>query len=221
MKVKAIAFDAYGTLFDINTCVIQASEPLGLEGQAISTRWRQRQLEFTWLSSLMGKYEDFWSLTRAALQCALGELGVEIDESGLNALLEAYRTPGVFTDVMPMLDSTGGLPLVILSNGTPGMLQSAVRHNDLESRFQEIISVDRVKTYKPSPQVYALGPEALKLPAAEILFISSNWWDAWGAKTFGYTVCWCNRSGAKTQFPHFAPDFTVAGLDQVTPSILT
>jgi len=108
-----------------------------------------------------------------------------------------------------------GSPLAILSNGSPRMLDSAVRNNGLESYFAEIISVDRVKTYKPSPLVYALGPEILHLPASETLFVSSNLWDAAGAKAFGYTVCWCNRFGAEMVDWGFAPDFTVLRLDRV------
>ena len=117
------------------------------------------------------------------------------------------------------LEALKGSPLAILSNGSPRMLDSAVRNNGLESYFAEIISVDRVKTYKPSPRVYALGPEILNLPAAEILFVSSNLWDAAGAKAFGYQVCWCNRSGAEMEDWGFAPDFTVLRLDRLAETL--
>ena len=116
---------------------------------------------------------------------------------------------------MSALDALEGLPLAVLSNGSPAMLDSAVCYNSIESYFAEIISVHRVKTYKPSARVYELGSKVLNLPAAEILFVSSNLWDAAGAKAFGYQVCWCNRSGAELDDWGFAPDFTVSRLDQI------
>jgi len=131
--------------------------------------------------------------------------------------MEPYLFPSAFPDVRPALEALKGSPLAILSNGSPRMLESAVRHNGLESYFIEIISADRVKTYKPSPQVYALGTETLKLPAGEILFVSSNSWDAAGAKAFGYRVCWCNRSMTEMEYLGCAPDLVVPQLDQVAP----
>jgi 2-haloacid dehalogenase len=219
MQIRAVAFDAYGTLFDANSSVLEASLSIGLQDQAFSNLWRQRQLEFTWLWSLMGKYEDFWSLTRAALDSVLHELGAERDEPKLERLMQAYWKPQVFPDVMPALDALPRLPLVILSNGSPEMLQSAVRYNHLESRFAQIISADLVKVYKPSPQVYALATDSVGLSAEDILFVSSNWWDAWGAKAFGYTVCCCNRSDSQMSFSRFAPDLVVARLDHIADSI--
>jgi 2-haloacid dehalogenase len=215
MQIRAIVFDAYGTLFDTNSAVLEASRSLGLQGQAFSNLWRQRQLEFTWLWSLMGKYEEFWSLTRVALDSVLQELGVERDGPKVERLMQAYWAPQVFPDVIPALDALGRLPLVILSNGSPEMLQSAVRYNHLESRFAQIISADRVKIYKPSPQVYALATDSVGLSAEDILFVSSNWWDAWGAKAFGYTVCCCNRSDRQMGFSRSAPDLVVARLDHI------
>jgi 2-haloacid dehalogenase len=215
MQIRAVVFDAYGTLFDTNSAVLEASRSLGLQGQALPNLWRQRQLEFTWLWSLMGKYEEFWSLTRAALDSVLQELGVERDGPKVERLMQAYWAPQVFPDVIPALDALGRLPLVILSNGSPEMLQSAVRYNHLESRFAQIISADRVKIYKPSPQVYALATDSVGLSAEDILFVSSNWWDAWGAKAFGYTVCSCNRSDRQMGFSRSAPDLVVARLDHI------
>lgn len=183
------------------------------------TLWRLKQLEYTWLRSLMGRYEDFWSLTQTALRSAVCELRIEANEAQLNGLLQVYLCPFVFPDAKPALELLKPLPCVILSNGTPEMLQSAVRHHGMESMFSAVISVDRVRAFKPSPRVYALGTEVLGLTASEILFVSSNWWDAWGAKAFGYNVCWCNRSKTETEFPDGAPDFIVARLDQITDAI--
>src|SRR5258708_4227148 len=128
--------------------------------------------------------------------------------------MQAYLFPVAFAATRSTLEALKSARLAILSNGSPKMLDSAVRNNGLESYFAEIISVDRVKTYKPSPRVYALGPEILHVPAGETLFVSSNLWDAVGAKAFGYAVCWCNRSGAEMEDWGLAPDFTVLGLDR-------
>jgi 2-haloacid dehalogenase len=133
--------------------------------------------------------------------------------------MEAYLSPPAFEEARSALEALKGSPLAILSNGSPRMLDSAVRNNGLESYFAEIISVDRVKTYKPSPRVYALGPEILNLPAAEIFFVSSNSWDAAGAKAFGYKVCWCNRSQRNMEELGISVDLTVLSLDQIASSL--
>jgi 2-haloacid dehalogenase len=210
---KAFLFDAYGTLFDVDS-VMRRGAGLG-DLQALSQLWRRKQLEYTWLRALMERYEDFWHITEAALSAAAAQLSMELDHLQLERLMQAYLLLDAFEDVKPALNALKGSPLAILSNGSPTMLDSVVRHNGLESFFSNIISVDRVKTYKPSPRVYALGPEVLGLPAGEILFVSSNWWDIAGAKAFGYQVCWCNRAGAKLDDWGFAPDFVVQGLNEI------
>jgi 2-haloacid dehalogenase len=129
--------------------------------------------------------------------------------------MDAYLSPLPFPEVRSALEYLDGVPLAILSNGTAKMLELAVANSGLTSRFAHVISVDQVRTYKPSPRVYALGPEILHIPAAEILFISSNTWDAAGAKAYGYQVCLCNRSGAELDDMGFAPDFTVSRLDRI------
>jgi len=204
---SAFIFDAYGTLFDVHSVV--ADEP------ALSHLWRRKQLEYTWLRALMERYEDFWQITEAALRAAVRELSIEANEGRLERLMQAYLSPAAFPEVKSALEALRGSPLAILSNGTPAMVESAVRHNGLEAYFSALISVDMAKTYKPSPRVYALGPKILNLPAEEILFVSSNLWDATGAKAFGYRVCWCDRSGAQLEDLGFAPDFTVRSLDQI------
>jgi 2-haloacid dehalogenase len=216
MKPRAFLFDAYGTLFDINSMGPQDDNSITGDLRVLSGLWRQKQLEYTWLRSLMGRYEDFWDVTQAALRSALRQLDIDANAPQLDSLMHAYLFPSVFPDVRPALETLNGAPLAILSNGSPKMLASAVRHNGLESFFEEIISVDSVRTYKPSPRVYALGTETLGLPAREILFISSNWWDAAGAKAFGYNVCWCNRSTAGMEFPGCSPDVMVPRLDEIT-----
>jgi 2-haloacid dehalogenase len=214
-KPRALVFDAYGTLFDVHSVVLRGGHGIPGDLAALSRLWRQKQLESTWLRALMERYVDFWDITEAALRSAARQLSVEATDQQLRQLMQAYLTPAAFSDVRPALEAFQGVPLAILSNGSPGMLESAVRNGGLESHFTEVISVDRVKTYKPSPRVYALGPEVLRIPATEILFVSSNAWDAAGAKAFGYQVCWCNRSGEANDGGEFAPDFTLSGLDQI------
>jgi len=216
MNPKAVVFDAYGTLFDVHSVVQGIGLNPGADAQALSALWRQKQLEYTWLRSLMGRYQDFWEITHAALLASVRQLKIEASSAQLGSLMQAYLVPSAFSDVRAAMEHLKGVPLAILSNGSPKMLESAVRHNGLESCFAAIISVDRVKTYKPSPLVYALGPEILRMPAEEILFVSSNSWDAAGAKAGGYRVCWCNRSAAEMEQLGFAPDITVSRLDRIT-----
>jgi len=216
VKLRAIVFDAYGTLFDVHSVVLSAGHGIPGDLQALSRLWRQKQLEFTWLRSLMDRYEDFWSITEAALRSAVRLLSIDLTGPQFDKLMQAYLAPAAFADARSALETLHGIPSAILSNGSPTMLNAAVRNSGLESCFAAVISVDRVKTYKPSPRVYALGPETLHVPAEEILFVSSNSWDAAGAKAFGYQVCWCNRAQEKMDDWGFAPDFVVSGLDRIS-----
>ena len=212
---KAFLFDAYGTLFDVHSVLGRNDAGLTGDLQALSQLWRRKQVELTWFRALMERYEDFWSITEMALRFALQQLAIPATAPQVERLMEAYLCPAAFDDVRLALEAMKPAPLAILSNGSPRMLDGAVRGNGLESYFTAVISVDRVKTYKPSPRVYALGPELLNLPADEILFVSSNAWDAAGAKAFGYRVCWCNRSGAEMEDWGFPPDFIVRRLDEI------
>jgi 2-haloacid dehalogenase len=215
MKPRATVFDAYGTLFDVHSVVLRAGHGIAGNLQVLSDLWRKKQLERTWLLSLMERYEDFGRVTESALRASIFELGLEVSEGQIEQLIEAYLSPDAFPEVKAALERLADTPLAILSNGTQRMIEAAVGHNRLTRYFKEIISVDRVTTYKPSRKVYALGPAALGVPAAEILFVSSNAWDAAGAKAFGYRVCWCNRSGVAADNLGFPPDFTVTGLDRL------
>ncbi len=212
---RAYLFDAYGTLFDVHSVTARAGA--GMEGDlpALSDLWRRKQLEYTWLRSLMERYVDFWGITEAALHAAAEQLGIAVTAEQVARLMEAYLAPPVFPDVGPALKALRGRPVAILSNGSPRMLESAARHNGLDGYLTAIISADRVRIYKPSPRVYALGEEILKLPTSEVLFVSSNAWDAAGAKSFGYRVCWCNRAGGQWERLGTAPDMIVTSLDQL------
>jgi 2-haloacid dehalogenase len=219
MKPKAFVFDAYGTLFDVHSVVATVGNNIPGDLRALSNLWRQKQLEYTWLRSLMERYEDFWEVTRAALRSAIMQLKIEASGAELDRLMQAYLRPRAFPEVISVLDALKGTPMAILSNGSPRMLESAVQHNGLTPYFAEIISVDEVKTYKPSPRAYALAARALNIPHEEILFVSSNSWDAAGAKAFGYKVCWCNRSQGNMEELGISVDLTVLSLDQIASSL--
>ena len=211
---RGIIFDAYGTLFDVHS-VIEAGREITQDPQALSLLWRQKQLEYTWLRALMGRYEDFWRVTEAALRFAVRRLALTASEAQLGRLMEAYLSLAAFPEVKTALERLKETPLAILSNGSPRMLEAAVRSSGLGGHLRHVLSVDAVKTYKPSPEVYALGPKAMGFPAGEMLFVSSNAWDVVGAKAHGFRVCWCNRTKAPMEELGLAPDLTVERLDQI------
>jgi 2-haloacid dehalogenase len=211
---KAYLFDAYGTLFDVHS-VIEAGRAVTGDPQALSNLWRQKQLEYTWLRSLMGRYEDFWSVTESALRFALRRLAIDASEAQVGALMEAYLSLACFPEVKAALTRLAGAPLGILSNGSPRMLEAAVRSSGLGGALQHVLSVDSVKIYKPSPRVYELGTRAFAMPAGEMLFVSSNAWDVAGAKAFGYRTCWCNRGKAPMEALGVTPDYEVERLDEI------
>jgi 2-haloacid dehalogenase len=193
--IRGYVFDAYGTLFDVHA-VVEAGREITSDPAALSTTWRQKQLEYTWLRGLMGAYVDFWAVTEAALRYSIRRLGLAATEAQVRRLMEAYLTLACFPEVKALLARLAGRPRAVLSNGAPAMLAAAVAASGLTNLLEHVISVDRVKTYKPSPLVYALGTQTLGVAAGELLFVSSNGWDVAGAKAFGYQVAWCNRTGA-------------------------
>jgi 2-haloacid dehalogenase len=213
-NVRGFIFDAYGTLFDVHS-VIEACREITADPQALSREWRQKQLEYTWLRALMGRYEDFWRVTEAALRFAVRRLELPATGAQLGRLMDAYLSLACFPEVTEALGRLTPSPLAILSNGSPRMLDAAVRSSGLEAYFSHVLSVDEVQTYKPAPAVYALGPKALGLPSGEILFVSGNAWDVAGAKAFGYQVCWCNRASAPMEELGMIPDMVVNRLDQI------
>jgi 2-haloacid dehalogenase len=204
--IRGYVFDAYGTLFDVHS-VVDAGRSITGDPAALSATWRQKQLEYTWLRSLMGRYEDFWAVTESALRFAIRRLGLHASPADVERLMHAYLSLACFPDVRP------ALPPAILSNGSPAMLDAAVASAQLSAHLEHVISVDAVKVFKPSPDVYALGPARLGIPAGDLLFVSSNAWDVAGAKVFGYRVAWCNRTNAPAEELGVTPDFEIATLD--------
>jgi 2-haloacid dehalogenase len=211
-SIRGYVFDAYGTLFDVHS-VIEAGREITRDPAGLSVLWRQKQLEYTWLRALMGRYEDFWAVTEAALRYAVRRLGLTASEPQIARLLAAYLTLACFPEVPAALGRLAGRPRAILSNGAPAMLAAAVASSGLGGSLEHVISVDAVRTYKPSPLVYALGPSTLGVPAGELLFVSSNAWDVAGAKAAGYQVAWCARTDAPEEELGVRADLTVRTLD--------
>jgi 2-haloacid dehalogenase len=187
--------------------------------QALSLLWRQKQLEYTWLRSLMERYEDFWMVTGQALRYAMRRLGITATEAQVEALMDAYLTLLPFPEVPSALRALAGTPLAILSNGSPRMLEGAVRSSGLDGVFAHVLSVDAVAVYKPSPRVYELAPLALGMEPGEILFVSSNGWDVAGAGAFGFRTCWCNRANAPAEELDATPDYEVDRLDAIADKV--
>ncbi|HJW12656.1 MAG TPA: haloacid dehalogenase type II [Albitalea sp.] len=194
---RAVVFDAYGTLFDVYSVALLAEQLFPGQGQALSLLWRDKQIEYTRLSSMSGKYRPFWELTRAGLRFAALRLGLPLDVSAEDRMMNQYRHLSAFPENLDVLRAlkARGVPTAILSNGDPEMLAVAVKSAGIDPYLDHVLSVHTVGKYKTDPAAYALGPQALGLPAKQILFVSSNCWDAIGATWYGYTTLWVNRQG--------------------------
>ena len=197
MYLKSIAFDAYGTLFDVYSVSSLAEELFPGKGAQLSTIWRDKQIEYTRLRTLCDKYADFWQVTGDALDYACATLGLEPTPSSRGRLMGQYAELSAFPENAEQLLrlKDAGINLSILSNGTPWMLDQAVKASGLEGYFEHILSVDAVKRFKTAPEAYQMGPDALGCHTKEILFVSSNSWDICGATWFGYRTIWLNRYG--------------------------
>lgn len=194
--IDACVFDAYGTLFDVHSAAARCRDALGDRADRLSALWRQKQLEYTWLRSLMGRHADFAQVTAEALDYALAAVG-SADPDLRRRLLDMYRRLDAFAEVPGVLGRLrrAGLPTAILSNGSPAMLDSAVGSARLGDLLDLVLSVESVGIYKPHPSVYRLAVDRLGVPAGRICFLSSNGWDAAGAAQFGFRVVWVNRYG--------------------------
>ena len=193
-KVKACVFDAYGTLFDVHSAVRRGGQPLGDKAAAVSELWRQKQLEYTWLRSLMGAHADFRQVTSDSLHFALAASGAT-EASLHDKLMDLYLSLEAYEEADATLGALqgAGLTTAILSNGNPEMLQAAVRSARLDRRLDAVLSVEEVGIYKPDARVYQLAVDRLGVGRDEICFLSSNCWDARGAAHFGFKVAWINR----------------------------
>ena len=211
--IQGLAFDAYGTLFDVHSVIALCNRKFPGQGAELSKLWRAKQLEYTWLRSLMGRYEDFWMVTESALVFACRSLGLACPAETRRELMESYLHLDTFPEVKSALGKLGQRKLAILSNGSPRMLAAAVENAGLKGVFADVISVDEVKIYKSSPRAYTLVSHHLAVPNNAIAFISSNFWDIAGAKSFGFWTCWVNRGKLPEDALGVKPDVTVDALD--------
>ena len=213
VDVAAVAFDLYGTLLDVRSLEERCREAVpDAPAAELVSLWRQKQLEYTWLRSLMGRYVDFWAVTGDALDHALARLRIGVDGAGRERLLDGWLSLRPQPEVQAALEMLEPRPLAVLSNGSPGMLDDVLRRTGLRDRFAHVISADEAGTYKPSPAVYALAGRHLRLRADRILFVSANGWDVAGAAAFGLVVAWVDRSGHPAEVLPGAPALVVPDL---------
>lgn len=214
MRHSAFVFDAYGTLFDVHAAVRRHAERIGPDGQLLSDVWRAKQLEYSWTRTLMGAYQDFWALTEQALDFAFAR--VPSADRALRAdLLEAYWHLDCYPEVPSVLRAlkAEGARLAILSNGSPAMLDAAVRSAALDQVLDEVFSVDAVRRFKTDPAVYDMVATGWRLYPSAVSFQSSNRWDVAGAARFGFRTVWINRSGQPDEYLDLSPDVILPSLE--------
>ena len=212
-NIAACVFDAYGTLFDFNSAASAAKDELGDDWQRLSDLWRLKQLQYTWLRGLAEHHADFWQVTGDALDFALATL--KIARPGLRErLMNLYLQLSTYPEVPAMLHElkARGIKLAILSNGNPSMLAAVVANSSLQDVFDAVLSVEEVGVYKPHPLVYGLASQRLAIAPSRICFLSSNGWDAYSAKAFGFRVIWCNRFGQAPERIPETPDGEITDL---------
>jgi 2-haloacid dehalogenase len=218
--IRACVFDAYGTLFDVHSAVGKHRHRLGEIADPVSLLWRTKQLEYTWLRSLMGIHADFWQVTRDALDFAfeMHRLG---DSDLADDLMQAYLNLDCYAEVPQALAALKmrGFRLAILSNGTPAMLEAAVKNSGIENLIETIFSVEDVGIFKPDPRVYRLAAVGLNVDPEAVVFQSSNAWDAAGASAFGFKVAWVNRFGQSEERLPGRPDVEIENLGEL-PGLL-
>ncbi|WP_346910643.1 haloacid dehalogenase type II [uncultured Roseibium sp.] len=207
MAHAAYVFDAYGTLFDVHAAVRKHAEKLGPDSQRLSSLWREKQLEYSWIRALMGgQYLDFWTLTQQALDTAFA-LVPSADKSLRDELLNAYWTLDCYPEVPQVLTNlkATGAKIAILSNGSPAMLDAAVKASNLGDLFDDVFSVDELKTYKTDPRVYEMVTTHYRIYPDTVSFQSSNRWDVAGATAFGFRTVWMNRTGMPDEYLDLSP----------------
>ena len=208
-NIQAFVFDAYGTLFNINSLDEQLAHYFGNQAKAISATWRRKQLEYTWLRALMQRYVPFSQVTLDALAYACQSVGVKLTDEISHDLQQRYEVLSAYPEVPATLQQLSQhYRLAILSNADPVFLEQAVQHNQLGNYLEAVLSADTLQTYKTMPQVYQLAVDTLQLPSKQIAFVTSNPWDVAGAKSFGLTTVWINRGSIPEQLG-FPADFEI------------
>jgi 2-haloacid dehalogenase len=213
----AVLFDAYGTLFDVYSVGLLAEQLYPGHGDKLAQLWRDKQIEYTRLVSMSGRYQPFWQVTQAGLRFAAQKLALPLDQDNEDRLMNQYRHLSAFPENREVLDAlkARGVPTGVLSNGDPEMLTVAVKSAGFADLLDPVLSVHETRRYKTDPATYALGPAALGLDAKHILFVSSNGWDAIGATWYGYTTLWVNRAGAPLEQLGTSPTRTGRSLRDV------
>jgi len=222
MRIRAALFDVFGTLLDVYSVTRRAEELFPGYGTRLAIAWRDKQIEYSRLRTMSGRYVPFSQVTREALEFALDLLKLSPSAASVQELQDEYKRLTPFADVVPAFEELlkGGVELGVLSNGDPEMLEAALVSAGLHRYLDFVLSADQVRAFKTDATVYALGPHALKRPAREILFVSSNGWDACGATWFGYTTCWINRAGLPLERLGVRPNRIGTDLTTVTDFLL-
>ncbi len=220
MAPLALVFDAYGTLYDVHSVVALCERFWPGKGAALSQLWRSKQLEYTWQRSLMRRYAPFSRVTEAGLRHACSVLELPLGEPEVAALMQQYQNLSLYPEALGALAMLRGRKLAILSNGSPDMLAPLISNSGLDQVLDAVLSVAEVEVFKPDPRVYQLAIDRLGVPKQAIGFVSSNCWDACGAKSFGFSTYWINRGGAPLDALDVTPDHVIAKLTDL-PALLS
>ncbi len=212
MDFKAIVFDAYGTLFDVNSAAEKCKHKIGDKWESFANFWRTTQLEYTWLRSLMKRHKDFWQITEDSLDKSMKVFN--IDTNMKNELLSLYKVLSPYPEVKEVLTNLKkkNLKLAILSNGTPGLINELVKTNNLDADFDDLFSIEEVKIYKPDSKVYNLPVYKYEIQPKEIVFLSANTWDVSGGGNFGYNAVWVNRNNSHFDILDYKPKKEIKSL---------
>ena len=215
MNTKAVVFDAYGTLFDVNSAAKKCKDKIGNEWESFANFWRTTQLEYTWLRSLMRRHRDFWNVTEDSLDKSMKVYG--IDKNMKNELLDLYKVLSPYPEVNEVLKNLKNkkFKIAILSNGTPTLLNDLVTSNNLNNLFDDLFSVEEVKIYKPDPRVYELPLKKYSIKANQVTFLSANTWDVSGGGNFGYNSIWVNRNNSEFDVLDYQPKIEINNLKQL------
>ncbi len=211
-NIKAIIFDAYGTLFDVNSAAEKCKGKIGDKWEGFANYWRTTQLEYTWLRSLMNRHKDFWQVTEDSLDKSMQVF--KIDSSMRNELLDLYKVLSTFTEVKEVLDKLKkkNYKLAILSNGTPSLLNELVKSNNLDNIFDDVFSIQEVKTYKPDPKVYNIPVKKYQIQKNEVAYLSANTWDVSAGGNYGFNPVWVNRNNSIFDNLDYVPKYQVKHL---------
>ena len=214
-NIKAIIFDAYGTLFDVNSAAEKCKSKIGDKWENFANYWRKTQLEYTWLRSLMGRHKDFWQITEDSLDKSMKAFN--IDSAMKNELLDLYKILTPYPEVKETLKNLKDkkYKLAILSNGTPSLLNELVKSNDLQDLFDDIFSIEEVKIYKPSSKVYDMPIKKYNIKKEEAAFLSANTWDVSGGGNYGFSSVWVNRNNNIFDNLDYTPKNEISGLNQL------